>query len=285
GYETLRKTNPRLIYCAVSGFGQTGPYRNRGGFDLMTQGMSGLMSVCGPEDGAPFRLPIAISDVAAGCYATVGVLAALEARHRTGRGQMVDTSLLEAAISFGLYEAAHVFATGERPLRLGQAHRGNSPYQVFKTMDGWITIGGAQQNFWTRLCNILGVDHLVKDPRFSTNALRVQNNKVLVVMLQKPLETQPSAHWLQVFEEAGIPSGPILTYDQVFADPQVVAREMVTEVIHPVAGRMKTLGVTVKLSETPATIRRPAPIHGQHTAEVLAELAQSHARRLRAAEG
>jgi len=275
GYETLQKANPRLIYCSISGFGQTGPYRNRGGFDLMTQGMSGLMSVCGPEDGPPFRLPIAISDISAGCYAAVGILAALEARHRTGRGQRVETSLLDSAISFGLYEAAHFFATGERPPRLGQGHRGNSPYQVFKTKDGWITIGGAQQNFWTRLCQILGLDHLVTDPRFITNALRVQNNKVLIALLQEHLQTQESAHWLKVFEDAGIPAAPVLTYDQVFADPQVLAREMVTEVVHPVAGRMKTLGVTVKLSETPAAIRRPAPLHGQHTAEILSEVAQS----------
>src|SRR5215470_11135623 len=164
GWPTLSARNPRLIYAAISGFGQTGPYRDRGGFDLVTQGMSGLMSVCGPEDGPPFRLPIAISDIAAGCYAAVGVLAALEARHRTGEGQLVETSLLDSAVSFGLYEAAHFFATGERPPRLGQAHRGSSPYQVFKTRDGWITIGGAQQNFWQRLCELLDLKHLLEDP-------------------------------------------------------------------------------------------------------------------------
>jgi crotonobetainyl-CoA:carnitine CoA-transferase CaiB-like acyl-CoA transferase len=229
--------------------------------------------VCGPEDGAPFRLPIAISDVAAGCYLTVGVLAALEARHRTGRGQMVETSLLEAAVSFGLYEAAHFFATGERPQRLGQAHRGNAPYQVFKTRDGWITIGGAQQNFWTGLCRILGLADLPDDPRFTTNALRVENNKALVELLQARLDTESSAHWLACFEEAGIPAGPVLTHDQVFSDPQIIAREMVTEIDHPRAGRSKTLGVTVKLSETPGAIRRPAPLHGEHTTEILAELA------------
>ena len=190
GYETLRALNPRLIYGAISGFGQTGPYRNRGGFDLMTQGMSGLMSVCGPEDGPPFRLPIAISDVAAGCYATIGVLAALEARHRTGQGQMVETALLDAAISFGVYEAAHYFATGENPPRIGQAHRGDSPYQVFSTGDGWITIGGAQQNFWERLCDILGIPHLKQDPRFLNNALRVENNKALVPLFQERLQTE-----------------------------------------------------------------------------------------------
>jgi crotonobetainyl-CoA:carnitine CoA-transferase CaiB-like acyl-CoA transferase len=276
GFEALRALNPRLIYGAISGFGQTGPYRNRGGFDLMTQGMSGLMSVCGPEDGAPYRLPIAISDVAAGCYATVGVLAALEARRRTGRGQMVETSLLEAAVSFGLYEAAHFFATGERPPRLGQAHRGNAPYQVFKTRDSWITIGGAQQNFWIKLCRIVGLPDLPDDPRFATNALRVANNKALVELLQARLETEPSATWLALFEKAGIPAGPVLTHDEVFSDPQILAREMVVEVDHPKAGRGKTLGVTIKLSDTPGSIRRPAPLLGEHSEEILAELAALH---------
>jgi crotonobetainyl-CoA:carnitine CoA-transferase CaiB-like acyl-CoA transferase len=272
GYAALRRINPRLIYCAISGFGQTGPYRNRGGFDLMTQGMSGLMSVCGPEDGPPFRLPVAISDVAAGCYATVGILAALEARHRTGEGQMVETSLLDSAVSFGLYEAAHFFATGERPPRMGQAHRGSSPYQVFKTRDGWITIGGAQLNFWQRLCELLDLRHLLDDARFATNAARVRHNKDLVPLLQARLEAKPSAHWLAALEAAEIPAGPVLTHDQILEDPQILARDMVTEVTHPTAGRMKTLGVTVKLSETPGSIRRPAPRVGEHTQEVLSEL-------------
>ena len=269
GYAALRKINPRLIYCAISGFGQTGPYRDRGGFDLMTQGMSGLMSVCGAEDGPPFRLPIAISDVAAGCYATVGILAALEARHRTGEGQLVETSLLESAVSFGLYEAAHFFATGERPPRMGQAHRGSSPYQVFKTQDGWITIGGAQQNFWKRLCEILDLSHLVQDSRFVTNAARVEHNRELIPLLQARLETKSSAHWLAALEAVGIPAGPVLSHDQTFRDPQLLARGMVTEVEHPTAGRMQTLGVTIKLSETPGAIRRPAPLLGEHTEEVL----------------
>jgi crotonobetainyl-CoA:carnitine CoA-transferase CaiB-like acyl-CoA transferase len=284
GYAALAKLNPRLIYGAISGFGQTGPYRGRGGFDLMTQGMSGLMAVNGPEDGGPFRLPIAISDVAAGCYETIGILAALEARHRTGRGQMVETSLLESAVSFGLYEAAHVFATGERPRRLGQAHRGSSPYQVFKTRDGWITIGGAQQNFWLKLCAILGLPELPDDPRFATNAKRVANNKLLVALLQARLETDDSAAWLARFEAAGIPAGPVLSHDEVFADPQILAREMVVEIDHPKAGRSKTLGVTVKLSETPGSIRRPAPVLGEHTEEILAELAAAPPARAAAGE-
>jgi crotonobetainyl-CoA:carnitine CoA-transferase CaiB-like acyl-CoA transferase len=242
----------------------------------MAQGMSGLMSVCGPEEGPPFRLPIAISDVAAGCYAAVGVLAALEARHRTGEGQLVETSLLDSAVSFGLYEAAHFFATREPPPRLGQAHRGSSPYQVFKTQDGWITVGGAQQNFWQRLCKLLDLEHLAEDVRFATNAARVAHNKELVPLLQARLETGSSAHWLSTLEEAGIPAGPVLSHDQTLRDPQILAREMVVEVTHPVAGRMQTLGVTVKLSETPGSIRRPAPRLGEHSQELLKELAPEH---------
>lgn len=269
GWTTLAARNPRLIYGAVSGFGQTGPYRQRGGFDLVAQGMSGLMSVCGPKDGPPHRLPIAISDIAAGMHLAVGILSALEARHRTGRGQMVETSLLEAALSLGVYEAAHVSTTGERPPRLGQAHRGSSPYQVFKTSDGWVCVGAAQQNFWTRLCDILGTPELQHDPRFVANSDRVRNNDELVNLLQMRFMEKPSAHWLTAMEAVGIPSGPVLNFDEVMSDPHVVARGMVVETLHPTAGRFKTLGIPVKLSHTPGAIRRPAPRLGEHTAEVL----------------
>ncbi len=166
GWEVLHARNPRLIYAAISGFGQTGPYRNRGGFDLITQGMSGLASINGPEDGEPYRLPIAISDVTAGMFLAFGILAAVEARHKTGEGQYVETSLLEAAASLGVYEAAHYFATGERPPRIGQKHRGSAPYRIFETGDGYISFGASQQNFWERLCVIVEMPELLDDPRF-----------------------------------------------------------------------------------------------------------------------
>jgi crotonobetainyl-CoA:carnitine CoA-transferase CaiB-like acyl-CoA transferase len=277
GYATLRERNPRLIYGAVSGFGQTGPYRDRGGFDLMTQAMSGLMAVCGPADGPPHRLPIAISDVAAGLYLAVGVLSAVEARHRTGEGQLVETSLLESAVSFGVYEAAHYFATGTRPPRIGQAHRGSSPYQVFQTADGWLTIGGAQQNFYERLCDIVDRPELKTDPRFRSNAERVRHNDVLIALLQEPLRERPTAHWMAALEAAGIPAGPVLHHDEVFTDPQILARDMVVPVTHRKAGAGHTLGVSVKLSATPGSVRRAAPMLGEHTAEVLAELEASAA--------
>jgi len=271
GYDALKTRFPRLIYCAISGFGQTGPERARGGFDLMTQAMSGLMAVCGPADGPPHRLPIAISDVGAGLYATIGILAAVEARHRTGRGQYVETSLFEAAMSLGVYEAAHYFTTGEKPPRIGQAHRGSSPYQVFKTADGWMTFGASQQNFWTRLCTIVELPELATDPRFVTNAERVRHNDALVALLQARLETRPTAHWLGALQAAGIPAAPVLTHDQVFTHPQTLARDMVVEVEHAKAGRSRTLGIAVKLSDTPGAVTRAAPTLGQHTDEVLAE--------------
>jgi crotonobetainyl-CoA:carnitine CoA-transferase CaiB-like acyl-CoA transferase len=272
GYDDLAALNPRLVYCSISGYGQTGPYRERPGFDLMMQAMTGIMSVTGPEDGPPFRLPLAICDIGAGMFAAFGILAALRARERSGRGQQVDASLYEAGIAFGLYEAAHVFATGERPARLGQAHRGGAPYQVFRTADGWLTIGPNSQPLWRKFCAAIGRSDLVADPRFADNPARVANRKDLVALLEAVLSQHGSAHWVALLTEAGIPVGPVMTYDQVFADPQVKAREMVAEIDHPAAGPMRTLGIPVKLSATPGRLRRPAPRLGEHTDEILAEL-------------
>jgi len=264
----LHARNPRLILGSISGFGQTGPYARRGGFDLVIQAMSGLMSVTGPKDGPPYRIPLAISDVGAGLYLTIGVLSALQARHRTGEGQWVETSLLEATVSLGVYEAANYFATGVRPEKLGQGHRGSSPYQVFQTSDGWLTIGAAQQNFFRKVCELIGKPELPDDPRFKTNALRVKNNGAIVALLQAEIVTRSTAEWMTALEAAGIPAGPVLHHDEVFADPQILARGMVAEVDHATAGRQKTLGVPVKLSATPGGVRRAAPTLGQHDAEL-----------------
>jgi crotonobetainyl-CoA:carnitine CoA-transferase CaiB-like acyl-CoA transferase len=269
GYPALARLNKGLIYCSISGFGQTGPYRDRGGFDLMTQAMSGLMATCGDVDGPPHRLPIAISDVAAGMFGAIGVLSALHARRRTGRGQHVDVSLLDSAVALQVYEAAYFFATRQRPPRLGQAHRGSSPYQVFQTRDGWITIGGGTQLFYERLCVLLDAKDLIGDPRFRTNADRVRNNDALVVLLTAPLRRKTTAQWMAALGKVGIPAGPVMTHDRVFADPQVLARDMVATVDHPIAGRTRTLGIPIKLSATPGRVRRAAPTLGQHTAAVL----------------
>jgi crotonobetainyl-CoA:carnitine CoA-transferase CaiB-like acyl-CoA transferase len=271
GWPVLHERNERLILASISGFGQTGPYSPRGGFDLITQAMSGLMSTNGPADGPPFRLPIAISDVTAGMFLAFGVLAAVEARHRTGLGQRVETSLLEAATSLAVYESAHYFATGTRPERIGQAHRGSSPYQCFQTADGYITVGASQQKFFVQFCDLIGSPELVTDPRFATNAERVAHNTVLVEILAEKLRLKPSAHWLSALEKLGIPAGPVLHYDEVFTDPQILAREMVVETSHPVTGPFRTMGVPVKLSDTPGSVRRAAPRLGEHTHEVLNE--------------
>src|SRR5262249_13310309 len=222
----------------------------------------------GPKDGPPHRIPLAISDVGAGLYLAIGVLAALQARHKSGEGQWVETSLLEATVSLGVYEAANYFANGKRPEKLGQAHRGSSPYQVFETADGWLTIGGAQQNFFRKLCAMIGKPELADDPRFKTNAERVRHNDILVGLLQDEGKKRSTADWMAAVEAAGIPAGPVLQHDEVFADPQILARGMVAEVEHAKAGRQKTLGVPLKLSATPAGVRRAAPLLGQHDDEI-----------------
>ncbi len=198
-------------------------------------------------------------------FLAFGVLAAVEARHRTGLGQRVETSLLEAAVSLCVYEAAHYFATGTCPPRIGQQHRGSSPYQVFRTEDGWITVGASQQGFFTALCDLLGLPELAADPRFASNAERVNHNAELVGLLAEKLRQAPSEHWLAALEKLGIPAGPVRPFDQVFTDPHMLARDMVATTEHPVTGRFSTLGVPVKLSATPGSVRRPAPRLGEHT--------------------
>src|SRR5437667_194925 len=207
-----------------------------------------------------------------GMFGLVGILAALAHRERTGEGQAVDASLLETPIAWSVYEAAAFFATGEVPRRLGQGHRTNAPYQAFRTADGWLNLGGGSQQFWRAICAVLGVERLADDPRFATPPLPVAPRQELEALLGPRFLTAPTAVWLEKLEAAGVPAGPILTYDQVFADPQVKAREMAVEVNHPTAGRTRVLGVPVKLSKTPGAVRRPAPTLGQHTDEVLGEL-------------
>ena len=285
GYGQVSAVNPRIVFASISGFGQTGPYRERGGFDLIAQGMSGLMSITGEEDGPPLRVPIPLSDLGAGMFGAIGILAALRAREQSGRGQWVDTSLLETPIAWSVYEAAGYFATGGVPPRLGAGHRASAPYQPFRTKDGWLNLGAASQQLWEKLCAVLTLPELTKDPRFATGAERVKHRKELAALLQARFDREPTAHWLARLEAAGVPAGPVLTYDQVFADPQVRHREMVVEVDHPVAGRSRVLGVPIKLSETPASVRRPAPILGQHSTDILKALgyAEDDVARLRAA--
>jgi crotonobetainyl-CoA:carnitine CoA-transferase CaiB-like acyl-CoA transferase len=271
GYEPLRKLNAGLIYCSLSGFGQTGPYAGRRGFDRVAQGMSGLMSITGEEEGPPLPVPIPVADIGTGMFAVIGVLAALASRARTGSGQAVDVSLFETPIAWSIYEATEYLVTGIVPERLGPGHRNSAPYQAFATKDGWINLGGGTPAFWPPICAVVGCPELVDDPRFRTGALRVTNRKALAALLGAQFATATTADWLERLEAAGVPAGPILTYDRVLSDPQVLAREMVVEVQHPRAGRTRVLGVPIKLSATPGSIRRPAPILGEHTDEVLRE--------------
>ncbi|MEX2617894.1 MAG: CoA transferase [Alphaproteobacteria bacterium] len=269
GYETMHALNPRLIYCSISGFGQTGPYAKRGGFDLISQAMTGLAAICGDEDGPPHRLPIPITDLCGGMNGAIGVLTALVAREKTGAGQQVDISLFEAGISLGFYEAASYFATGQAPEKLGQRHRGSAPYQIFPTADGHIAIGAAAQRFWSLTCEVLGCAELIDDPRFVTKADRVANNKALVAILEDRLVTKTTMEWFRLLDARGIPAGPVMNHAELFADPQTEARDMIVTVDHPAAGATRILGTPIKLSKTPGGIKRPAPRHGEHTDEIL----------------
>jgi len=271
GYEELRPLNPGLIYASISGYGQTGPLRERGGFDLVAQGESGVMSVTGLAGGPPVKCGIPVCDLGAALFLTSAILSAALHRARTGEGQRVETSLLEAGIALSVWEAAEYFATGEPPLPTGSAHRMSAPYQAFRCEDGYITIGAANQRSWERLCRALGLDDLLARPDFATDADRVRRRETLEVQIQEVTVGRPRAYWLALLEEAGVPAGPINTYAEIFDHPHVKAREMLQEIEHPAAGRIKQVGPPVKCSATPATIRRPAPRMGEHTREVLAE--------------
>lgn len=272
GYDSLHVSNPRLIYCSISGFGRTGPYADRGGFDLVTQGMSGLMSITGEGPGCPpVKMGAPVTDITAGILACVGVLAGLHSRSSTGLGQMVDTSLFEAGIVHTYWQSAICFATGHAPGPMGTAHPLNAPYQAFPSADGWITVGAANQGNWLRLIDALGAPELGNDPRFVTNADRMRNLPALQAALTPLFTVRTSAEWLHRLEEAGVPAGPVLDIAQMHRDPQALARDMIVETTHPVAGRVASLGLPIKFSETPGSVRRAAPVLGQHTREVLLE--------------
>jgi crotonobetainyl-CoA:carnitine CoA-transferase CaiB-like acyl-CoA transferase len=275
-WDSLKERFPRLIMASVSGYGQTGPMALQGGFDVMAQGMSGMMAITGPRDGPPHRLPIPICDLAAGLYLTIGILAALEARHRTGRGQYVETSLLEAATALQVYEAVHYFSSGTNPPRMGQAHRGMAPYQVFPSADGYVTIGAGQPHFYEAFCRLAEVPELVTDARFATVPDRVTNNDVLVELLSLATRKRSTEWWIAEMEKLGIPCGPVFNHEQLFNHPQIQHRRMVETVQHPRAGAVKTLGIPIKLSNTPGSVRFAAPMLGQHSEEIKQELRVRH---------
>lgn len=277
-FATIHAINPRLVYGSISGFGQTGPHSSRAGFDLIAQGMAGVMSVTGEAGGEPVKSGVPLSDLAAGMYCVIGILNALYVRERTGEGQHVDTSLFEAALSFGVWETAELWTTGRVPEPFGSAHRLSAPYQALRTKDGYVTVGANNPRLWERLCEAIGRTELQEDPRFVDNDARMTNRLVLQDELERTLTQETTATWVQRFEDAGFPAGPIYDYQQVFEDPHTIERGMLQEYEHPVAGTVKVLGIPVKLSATPGSIRLPAPLLGEHSAEVFAQLGLSEER-------
>jgi len=276
GYGDLKDINPALVYCAISGFGRTGPYASRGGYDLIAQGMSGLMSITGEGPGRPpVKVGGPICDITAGILAAMGVLAAYVHSLKTGEGQMVDTSLFEAGITHTYWQSAIAMATGETPGPMGSAHPLNAPYQAVETADGWITFSGANTRNWQRLCEMIGRPELAEDPRFHDNAGRMANLDELMEILSAEFIKKPRDAWLGELEAAKIPAGPVLNVNEMHADPHTLARDMVVELDHPTAGAVKTIGLPVKFTETPGAVTGPAPLYAQHTREVLAEFGYS----------
>jgi len=276
-YDTLRAINPRLIYCSISGFGGTGPYASRGGYDLIAQGMSGIISVTGDEEGPPAKAGLPVSDLSAGLFGAYGVLCALEHRERTGEGQLVDTSLLEAALSLTVWESTEYWVTGRAPKPLGSAHRLAAPYQALRASDGWFTVGANNDKLFEAFCRAVDRPELATDVRFTGRRDRMRHREALVAEIERTTAKQTRAHWLGRLDAAAVPAGPINTYPEALADPHALARQMVVDLVHPGAGPIKALGVPVKLSDTPGAVDRPAPLLGQDNADVLTELGYSEA--------
>jgi crotonobetainyl-CoA:carnitine CoA-transferase CaiB-like acyl-CoA transferase len=272
GYDKLRELNPGLIYCEISGFGRTGPYAERGGFDLIAQGMAGLMSITGEGHGRPpVKVGAPVTDITAGILGAMGCVAAYAHRLKTGKGQKVDTSLFEAGITHTYWQSAIAFATGVSPGPMGSAHPLNAPYQAFQTADGWINIGAANQANWLRLLNLVDAVHLADDPRFSANADRMAHLDELEAELNAVFRLKSTDDWLELLEQGGFPAGPVLSVGEMHQDPQALARDMIVETRHPVAGTVKTIGLPVKFSKTPGGVNRSAPVLGGQTREILLE--------------
>ncbi|WP_043531944.1 CaiB/BaiF CoA transferase family protein [Litchfieldella xinjiangensis] len=272
-YETIKGLNPGIIYCSISGYGQTGPYSQKGGFDLVAQGMTGLMSMTGEPGRRPLKTGIAVYDIGAGITAVYSILAAYIHKMNTGEGQHVDVAIAECGLPWFTWEAAAYFAEGTVPEPTGWRHRVSAPYQAIQVKDGYIMLGCANQRTWERLCHeVINRPDLLEDPRFHTNYLRGQNVEELESVLEEIFVEYERDYWLSKCDQAGVPAGPINNFAQALDDPQYQARGMVQEIDHPTIGRMKTIGFASKLSETPPQIRRPAPLYAQHTDEIMAEL-------------
>ena len=276
-WDELRPINPRLIYCSISGFGATGPYAHRGGYDLIAQGMSGIMSVTGDEDGPPAKAGLPVSDLSAGLFGAYGILCALEARERTGQGQFVDTSLLEAALALTVWESTEYWVTGRAPRRLGSAHRLAAPYQALRASDGWFTVGANNDKLFTAFCRAIERPELARDSRFAGSRERMRHRAALIAEIEKTTTGGLRRHWLERLDAAGVPAGAINTYPEALGDAHTLARDMVVDLVHPGAGDIKALGVPVKLSDTPGAVDRAAPMLGQDNAAILTELGYTEA--------
>lgn len=272
-YDTIRQLNPGIIYCSISGFGQTGPYANQGGFDLIVQGMSGLMNMTGIPGERPMKTGIAVFDIGAGLTAVNSILMAYIHKQKTGAGQHVDVSLLESGLAWFIWEAAAYFANGTIPQPTGSRHRVSAPYQAYRTQNGYVMLGGANQRTWEKFCaKVVERPEWLKDSRFLTNADRSKNVKILEELIEDVFLQQDSKYWIKKSEEAGVPCGPINNFAEALNDPHVLARGMVQEVEHPIMGKMRTLGIPVKFSLTPGKIEAAPPLLGQHTDQVLSSL-------------
>jgi crotonobetainyl-CoA:carnitine CoA-transferase CaiB-like acyl-CoA transferase len=272
GWEVLRAANPRLIYAQLSGFGSDGPYREKGGFDLIAQGMGGIMHVTGEPDGPPTSVGLPICDLGTGMWGAQGVLAALYERERTGRGQKIECSLLETAVGFSSWTSAGWLADHAEPVRMGSRHRQNAPYQRFETKDGYMMIGAAGQSIWERCARALGHPEWLEDPRFAKAVERRKHRFALEKEITAVLAIAPTAHWTKVLDEAGVPCGPVYTYQQLFADPQVVHREMVVHADDAELGRVPHIRTPIRMSGSAVAVRRTAPRLGEHNQEILTAL-------------
>ncbi|MGC8720404.1 MAG: CaiB/BaiF CoA transferase family protein [Thermodesulforhabdaceae bacterium] len=276
GYEDIKKINPGIIYCSITGFGQYGPYKDRPGYDFIIQGMGGIMSITGDPDGPPMKVGVAIVDITAGLFACSSILAALYYREKTGLGQYIDISLLDSVVAWLANVGSNYLISGELPKRYGNAHPNIVPYEPFQAKDGvWIALGVGNDRQWRDFCKMAGLEHLADDPRFATNPQRVIHRKELIPIIAEKIRERTSEEWLAELEKLKIPCGPINTLDKVFADPQVQARGMVVEVPHPKAGSVKLVASPMKFSLTPCTVERHPPLLGEHTEEVLQELGYS----------
>lgn len=272
GYSDLHAVNPRLVYCSISGYGRTGPYAERPGYDFIIQAEGGLMGITGPEEGPPYRVGVPIVDITAGMFATTAILGALRARDQTGEGQLVDVSLLDASVALLTNVASNYLVGGEPPRRLGNAHPNIAPYEAFRARDRWFALAAANQRQWGTLCEVIERPDLKDDPRFASNEARVSNRPALLEALGEVFAERDADAWLAELRAVGLPCGPINTVADVFDHPQAGARDLAVEAEHPTAGSVRLTGFPYRLSDTVADVRQPPPLLGEHTEQVLTDL-------------